>query len=174
MIIGLSGYARSGKDTVAKELITSYGFTRIAFADKIRTMLSDINPILEDGHRLNEVLREFGWDLVKARSEVRRLLQELGVAARKNIDPDVWVTAAIKDIPNNDNVVITDVRFINEAVTIKHMGGEIWRVNRPGFSPVNGHESETQLDNYPFDRVINNDSDIQNLKDQLSDIMVSQ
>ena len=36
MIIGLSGYARSGKDTVAELLVLNYGFKRVAFADGIR------------------------------------------------------------------------------------------------------------------------------------------
>ena len=50
MIIGLTGYARSGKDTVAKILVDNYGYKRIAFADKIRELLVEINPILENGH----------------------------------------------------------------------------------------------------------------------------
>ena len=49
MIIGLSGYAQSGKDTVAKVLIEEYGFTRIAFADKIREFLYDLNPQVKVG-----------------------------------------------------------------------------------------------------------------------------
>ena len=33
-IIGLSGYARSGKDEAAKVLVEELGFPRVAFADK--------------------------------------------------------------------------------------------------------------------------------------------
>jgi hypothetical protein len=57
MIIGLSGYARSGKDTVAELLVLNYGFKRMAFADGIRESLIALNPILHDGHRLNEIVQ---------------------------------------------------------------------------------------------------------------------
>ena len=38
-IVGLSGYARSGKDEAAKVLVEEFGFTRVAFADKLREVL---------------------------------------------------------------------------------------------------------------------------------------
>ena len=38
-VIGLTGYAQSGKDTVASILVEKYGYRRIAFADKIRDFL---------------------------------------------------------------------------------------------------------------------------------------
>lgn len=46
-IIGLSGYARSGKDEAAKILVEEYGFTRVAFADKLRDVLYALNPIVD-------------------------------------------------------------------------------------------------------------------------------
>ena len=36
MIIGLTGYKGSGKDTAASHLVEKYGFTRVAFADKLK------------------------------------------------------------------------------------------------------------------------------------------
>lgn len=46
-IIGLSGYARSGKDAAAKVLVEEFGFTRVAFADKLRDFLYALNPIVD-------------------------------------------------------------------------------------------------------------------------------
>ena len=46
MIIGLTGYARSGKDTVAQILVDKFGFTRVAFADPIRDFCYQVNPIV--------------------------------------------------------------------------------------------------------------------------------
>mgnify|MGYP006283771541 FL=1 len=43
MIIGLTGYAQSGKDTVASLLVEHYGYERVAFADKIRSFLYEMN-----------------------------------------------------------------------------------------------------------------------------------
>lgn len=42
MIIAISGKARSGKDTVANVLIKNFGFKRIAFADKLKDICSDV------------------------------------------------------------------------------------------------------------------------------------
>jgi dephospho-CoA kinase len=44
MIIGISGYARSGKDTVANYLVEHHEFTRMAFADAMREALLRLNP----------------------------------------------------------------------------------------------------------------------------------
>lgn len=89
-LVGLSGYARSGKDEAAKVLVDEYGFKRIAFADKLRDFLYALNPIvkhinakvqlktpggiknlmLDDktpstitlGVRLRDVIDRYGWD----------------------------------------------------------------------------------------------------------------
>ena len=164
MIIGLSGYAQSGKDTVAKILIENYGYERVAFADAIKDLLIKMNPILEDGYRLNEHVQEFGWELAKARPEVRRLLQDLGLGARVIIDDHIWVVAALQKMYDVDkNYVITDVRFENEAVMVKQIFGEVWRIEREGVGPINSHVSESQLSNWDFDRIINNNGTLEDL-----------
>lgn len=165
MIIGLSGYAQTGKDTVADYLVKEHGFVRVAFADKLRNVLYDLNPMVGQ-EPLQAKIDVEGWDKAKQNPEVRRLLQALGVAARVNIHPDIWVRAALDSI-KNDRVVITDVRFLNEAQAVKDYNGEIWRVTRPGVGAVNAHVSETQMDNYPFDRVIENNADIYYLHNQV-------
>ena len=85
MIIGLTGYAQSGKDSVADILVKNYGYTRIAFADPIRKLLYEMNPIVKDGgYRVQPVVDSYGWDVAKtAFPEIRTMLQSLGVGARK-------------------------------------------------------------------------------------------
>jgi len=165
MIIGLSGYAQSGKDTVAKFLVEQRGFERIAFADPIRNLLWDMNPMLKDGFYLQGVVNAYGWDVAKTRfPEVRRLLQELGVAARKHINSEVWVATALQTMSGDGNYVITDVRFQNEATTIRLAGGQLWRIERTGVEAVNSHISEHDLDNWDFDAYIHNNSTIEDLE----------
>ena len=48
MIIGLSGYARSGKDAVAQVLVSEFGFKRVAFADPIRDLLYEMDPKIDE------------------------------------------------------------------------------------------------------------------------------
>jgi len=165
MIIGLSGYARSGKDTVAKYLVEHHSFTRVAFADPIRNLLWDMNPLLADGFHLQGVVNAYGWEVAKTRfPEVRRLLQELGVGARKHIDEELWVIKALRTMSGDGNYVVTDVRFQNEANQIKMTGGQIWRVERTGVEAVNSHISEHDMDNWEFDAYIHNNSSIDDLE----------
>jgi dephospho-CoA kinase len=165
MIIGLSGYAQSGKDTVANILVEQYGFNRVAFADKIRGLLYEANPTVNDGLKLQDMVNEYGWDVAKKHLEVRRLLQELGVGARKLFGENFWVHQAMTSITNaHSNIVVTDVRFINEANTLKTNGGQLWRVKRPGIGAVNNHLSEHDLDGYKVDQILHNGGTVKELE----------
>jgi len=93
MIIGLSGYAQSGKDTVADVLVKEYGFERVTFADPIRKILYAIDPKI-NGNSLVELVDDYGWDIAKKNPEVREMLQHLGYSARVHIYQDIWIMAA--------------------------------------------------------------------------------
>ena len=165
MIIGLSGYAQSGKDTVAEILVEEYGYTRVAFADIIKQAVYLLDPIVNvSGMRLRYFVDQNGWDEAKHLPEVRRLLQVMGSeVGRDLIDPSVWVEPTMSGLNKNDKVVITDVRFPNEYEAIRWAFGEIWRIERPGCLPVNNHYSEIALDHWKFDRVIENSGGIPDL-----------
>lgn len=163
MIVGLIGYAQSGKDTVASRLVDVRNFKRYAFADNLRKALYKLNPILsqrEDGSpiRLADHVDAVGWERAKKTAEVRRLLQEYGSTIRE-IDEWFWVRPVMNAI-NEDNglSVITDVRFPNEAKAIRDAGGMLVRVFRTSVGPVNGHVSETALDDVYEDWTIYNNS----------------
>lgn len=172
MIIGLSGFARSGKDEVAKILVEEYGFRRIAFADKIRDILYEMNPVIDSDYQLRALVDAYGWDEVKKRPQVREYLQRLGVAGRNHIDEGVWIKAVLSPYNSTGgkwmwNAVVTDVRFKNEAYYIKTLtgrGSELWRVNRPGIDAVNDHVSEHDLSDWNFDNVVNNEGSLDELK----------
>ena len=169
MIIGLSGYAQSGKDTVAQILVDNYGFTRLAFADKIRDFLYEVNPMVgcSPSGYLKELVDLEGWEKAKQAPQVRRLLQDLGLAARKMFGDDFWINQTFNDTNLGDLYVITDVRFMNEADAIKLSAGQVWRVTRPNVTAVNGHVSETELDDYPFDHFVKNDGDVKDLWEEV-------
>lgn len=169
MIIGLTGYAQSGKDTVANILVENFGYTRIAFADKIREFLYETNPMYDSvvGEPLfvkAKVDRD-GWEEAKKSPHIRRLLQTSGVAARKVFGENFWVQQALKDVHFEGNYVITDVRFTNEADIIKkYDNSQLWRVKRLGVDAVNSHVSETELDGYPVDQIFINNTTIEDLE----------
>ena len=164
MIIGLTGYAQSGKDSVAKILVEEYGFTRVAFADKIRELLYEMNPNFRDT-LLQQAVNAHGWDEVKSDPTVRRMMQNLGVGARKLFGENFWVHQAMNSMANaHPNVVVTDVRFINEADTLKTNGGQLWRVKRPGVEAINSHISEKDMDGYKVDQILNNGGTLNELE----------
>ena len=167
MIIGLCGYAQSGKDSVAEVLVNQYDFTRIAFADPIRELLYEMNPTVKDGgYRLQGVVDGYGWDVAKtAFPEVRALLQNLGVGARKVFGEQFWVQQALRQVHFEGNYVITDVRFPNEAKAIRlHEGSQIWRIKRTGFDAVNAHVSESAMDGEKIDQIFLNSGTVEDLK----------
>jgi hypothetical protein len=174
MIIGLSGYAQVGKDSVAKILVENYGYSRIAFADIIKVACYRLNPIVTyDGMRLKHLVDLEGWEIAKSVPEVRRLLQVMGSeVGRDLIDPQIWVELTMNSTHNSDLIVISDVRFRNEAEEIKWKGGQIWRISRiDRDAPVNVHRSETDLDNWTFDQYIANNGSLDDLEREVHLLM---
>lgn len=160
-IIALSGYARSGKDEAAKVLVEEFGFTQVAFADKLREMLYQLNPIIserdmygdiDDPQYLQDIIDYYGWGGYKETiygPEIRRLLQRLGTeAGRETLWDSIWIDAALTGLPENAKVVVSDARFFNEFDAVIQRGGHIWRIDRDGVGPANDHPSETQAVDY--------------------------
>ena len=181
MIIGLSGYAKSGKDTVA-EIIQELQLNEWQikkFSGKLKTIASlltgiSANKFEEQEFKQSALSNEWGMT-------VREFLQKLGTdAVREGLHTNAWVNALMADYHTDTktevlgefmkkvtppcNWIITDCRFPNEAQAIKDKGGVIIRIDRPGIAPVNAHPSETALDNWDFDYKIANASDLVALK----------
>lgn len=176
MIIGIAGYARSGKDTIADILVERHDFTKIAFADKLREGLYWLNPMVSTGEqmikdydprnvRVRWVIDRYSWDNYKETpwgEEIRELLQRLGTEVGRNLlGENIWVEAL--DWHAADNIVIPDMRFPNEIKAVESRRGFTWRVRRPGVGPANAHSSETALDHWPVNIDITNDGSIEEL-----------
>lgn len=178
LLIGLSGRKRSGKDTFAARLVADHGFVRVALADPMKDMALAIDPFVahnftadaeEDrlGHvrpiRLSELVERLGWEEAKGLPEVRRTLQRLGTEGGREILGDtIWIDAAFvrinKLLNAGTSVVVTDVRFTNEAEAIVAELGHVLRIERAALAPSGDlHPSETELDDWTgFSRIIPN------------------
>ena len=190
-IIALSGYAGSGKDTAAA-VLTENGWTRVSFADKLREFALAVDPLVPVVNdvvataevaagvapslrveRLSNLVARVGWTEAKKNPEVRGLLQRIGTdAGRKILGENVWVDAAMADLPAG-NIVITDARFPNEAEAVRAAGGRVVRVMRPGVTAVNAHESETALDRWRFDGMVVNDGPPERAQRRLHNLVSS-
>lgn len=156
-LIGLIGRARSGKDTVAGYLARRHMFAHIAFADPVKEMLeAAFGDLFRDGDREKPI----DW-LGKS---PRQLMQTLGTEwGRNQVHPELWVMLTEQKVKNavefNLPLVISDVRFYNEANMILKHGGELWFVSRNTSEQVNPHSSETaDWGRWPLKTIENNGS----------------
>lgn len=169
MRIGFSGKQRAGKDTSAEYLVNKYLGFIMKFADPIY-------DIEESAYHLAGL----GSPEKYPKSMRRGFLQFIGTEwGRKVIDPNIWINVMDEKLSRADskhvsaNLFVTDVRFPNEAELLRKHGFKIIRVNRPLDARLQAgatnldHESETVLDNYDFDCVINNDNGYSELYQKL-------
>lgn len=170
-IIGLTGLAGAGKDTVRAILEHDHGYIGFGFADPIRNMLRTLlsdNGISEqwmDERTLKEhPIPELG-------KSYRELAQTLGTEwGRAYLGADFWLRIAeayLHDITSQTygplHFVVSDVRFQNEADWVRQRGGVIWRVDRPGTAGVREHVSEQGATTIKADAVLVNNSSIEDL-----------
>jgi len=168
-VLGLSGWARSGKDTIADYLVDVEGYTKVSFAQPMKEAMYRLNPRITVNEVQNTALRVgidvYGWDGLKERSpDIRGLLQRFGTeVGREMFGENFWVDYALNAIEDGSKVVFSDVRFPNEADAIRQLGGKVYRVERAGVQAANEHISEHALDGYKFDGRIQNNGSIEGL-----------
>jgi hypothetical protein len=144
LLIGITGKARAGKDTLAQAL-AKYGYKPVAFADTLKQVAALISgePL---NHFYDDVLKEeisptFGMTR-------RRALQIIGTEhMRTSFGPMIWVTPLLRRLEASGFAhCITDVRFDSEAEAIRQRGGVVIRVVRPDNVGLSGdaatHASE--------------------------------
>lgn len=177
MNIGIIGRARTGKDTMGQWLVDQRGYRRVAFADALKEAALKVDPVIDDGNagyrfqaaRLSEVVGGYGWERAKEIGDTRRFLQELGAAVRA-LDEDFWLRAAMKQVMEANDagvpVVITDVRYPNEAESLRRAGFHLVYIDRPGV-PQMDHASENSLTADDADYVIVNDGALHDFHNDL-------
>lgn len=157
-LIGLCGFARSGKDTIGSYLAGRHNYERQAFADKLRLLAEDLDPWVSDEDcithiRYSEALASHGYEKAKDEfPEIRRFLVALGKGVRDVLGPDVWVDACLPPVRhagieimsfNGPPTVVSDVRYLNEVQRIIDLGGEVWYINRRLLDPANPEEARS-------------------------------
>ncbi len=140
VIIGLAGSMGSGKSTAAAYITEKYGFVEYSFAKPLK----DISMIMGfDWHQV------YGTQAQKLEVNKmwgitgREFLQKFGTEVCREILPSIlpktnfgfysiWIRLFEKycaDNPNT-NIVVSDVRFSDEANFISSMGGHIIQIDR--------------------------------------------
>ena len=167
IIIGLTGVAGSGKDTVGYYLAEQFGFETMALADPLRmglmAMLGIDESVLNDRQKKEEPIEWLGVS-------PRRLLQTLGTEwGRDMIRKDLWIRLARRRLEvvlsrwrTIPGVVITDCRFDDEAEMVRGMGGTVIHLQGRGVN-VGDHVSEGGVRFVDGDYRVSNDGTINTL-----------
>lgn len=182
--VALMGRARAGKDSVGATLQQRYCYTRVSFADPLKDMALQVDPIIVSEEdrldygggplRLAEIVRSAGWENAKdEHPEVRRILQNVGQTVREH-DEDFWLRIALAKIEVAAGwgmpVVVTDVRYPNEYAALVVAGFKMVRVVRPSRRSAIlaeagiAHESETAIEDYKADVKILNSGTLTDLR----------
>jgi hypothetical protein len=170
-LIGLTGKARSGKDTVAGMLKDAFQVETLAFARPLKEGLKTMLNLTDEhvhGSLKETVIEDFG-------KSPRQMLQTLGTDwGRELVTNDIWLIVAQRQIAawldEDKSVVITDVRFDNEADLIRKLGGSVWHVRRNDAQAVNAHASEAGvLFHSDTDKIIDNNGTLAELFDTVCD-----
>lgn len=167
-IVGINAKLRHGKDEAGRPLIED-GYVNFTPSTELRALARILNPVVcwDDGMtmRVTDVEDFHGYEEAKdLYPEYRRFLQELGRSTRTVLGPDVLLDAMKRRALADDDgdYVCTSMRYWNEAEFCAEHGVTI-RVWRPGTPVESDHETETALDEYPFDYVVQNDGTIEDL-----------
>lgn len=182
-LIGLTGLAGCGKDTVAQILCDTQEFRRISLAEPIRRGIAGMFRIPENC-LTERALKETPMAELCGKSP-RQTMQTLGTEwGRHLICPDIWLKAAQREIDHTihiaqagnayiSGIVVSDIRFPDEAKWLHDQGGQIWHIRRP-YNPAatkSSHESEIPLIPADDDQFIINDGNIDQLFDEIRQIM---
>jgi hypothetical protein len=177
IIIGLAGRAGAGKDTAGYHLVDAHRFHAVAFADLINDLADVLITCWDVDYAVlhERSMKEQPIYAMPGAPSPRRLKQDLGDIGRA-WHPDFWVQALARSVglhdlprssPVHDRIVITDVRYPNEAAWVVGLGGVVLRVVRPGAAPVRDHSSEQHVDSLAVSLEISNDGGIEHLTAEL-------
>ena len=166
MLIGISGKAGCGKDTLGKYLCDEYRCLHYYFAKPLKEAAKIMFALTDDQIANKEVPIE-PWGI-----SPRKIWQLLGTEVGRGIDPAIWIKNAemfVKSVPGR-TVVITDCRFDNEAIFIRNRGGVVINIVRDqqGIIAENKHSSEGGLRPDNIDMTIKNNGSIEDLCNEVT------
>ena len=142
-MIGISGLARSGKDTLASN------FSKIIYEDwglnvKIFSFADEIKRQADNFLKNNYKISAFSED-TKEKEIIRDFLVCHGETMKKIHKNTIWADIIIKEIEQSNEKffpIITDVRFDFEAKRIKEVNGQIVHIEKVGNKPPNNIEAK--------------------------------
>lgn len=144
-IIGLSGFAGAGKTTIAEYLVRQHGFTRLSFASAVKDTAAAVfgwdrerlEGVTPQDRQWREEPDPFWTERMGRPFSPRYALQYLGTdVMRRHVLPSIWcdaIVSKLRAMPPDTNVVIDDVRFVNERHALRAEGAHFLLLRRQEF-----------------------------------------
>ena len=172
-IVGLVGKKHSGKDTFYANCLELYLAGeikllpyRLAFADALKEELAK---------QCNTTVEQINKDKKAYRSR----LQDVSIERRRQ-DEEYWINKLaqkmikyeLQEANTPSLVIVTDVRFLNEAAFIHKLNGKLIRITRPSTdNDIDKHVSETELTLIDYDYPLSNTGSNNLYKHQILDTL---
>lgn len=175
-LIGFCGKAESGKNTAADVVVDmvsgEYKVGDLAFGDNVKKAAAELFDIDIKKFYFNKHDMSTFWGMTH-----RAMLQQIATDVARQFNKDFWVKRLAKDyakvikIRNPDVVLITDVRFINEAEWIRKKGGIIIEITRQVDSALSyceqEHVSEAGIPQELINKTVTNNGSRKELRNRL-------
>jgi len=177
---GITGKIGAGKTTVADYLCREHGKTAYALSDPIKKVAIVLGflPHQVYGTQAQKLEINETWGI-----SGRQFMQKFGTDVCRDFLPtaipemsQIWIQCFRHAVRENPDIVLSDVRFPDEARAVKEMRGKIIRVVRDNDEKHNDsvHASELAMDDIPADFVIRNTGSLSELYQKINDIVLSE
>lgn len=161
MKIGFGCNMGTGKDISVSYLIEKYGGIKLSFAEPVYDIL-------------NYAQKTCSFSQEKD----RKFLQFIGTDWAREINENVWIDILLKKIINcNENIYVSDIRFLNELEALKNNNFiciklvrniNIDRIGTGSYS----HISENSIEDKYWDFVIDNNGTLEELYIKIDNILL--
>lgn len=172
-LFGITGKKFSGKSTLASMICMEDGAIEKAFANSLKEICSILYSV-SINHFHDPLLKE--KKLEGFNKSPREMMQKVGTIFRDEKDDNednMWIRRMRMEITNMMSegkrkvIVISDVRYPDEARMVRDFGGIIIRIignHTPGDLYEDKHSSETMMEAIAVDKIVHNDGSKSDLK----------
>ena len=176
-VIAICGYKRSGKDTIANFIVSTYGYKPLKIAEGLKNLMKTMFDFTDDQlEETKEVIDQY-WGITPRRAmqffgteimqyEIQKLLPDIG--------RNFWmkkITNTITNASDDEKFVISDMRFYHEYEALKKFYPFIIKVTKPGVNCLDTHCSETEFTTIPHNIEVINDGSLEALHEKLRNII---
>ena len=141
-IISISGNARSGKDTLAKNM--SSILEEVGIKTKIVSFANELKESVNEF-----LLEQTGISAFTEDDEEKKIIRPFlvcwGTDVIRKIDDNTWINKLEENLCSDSVNIITDLRFENELKWVQENKGLSVFIERDGIEPANEYEKTNNL-----------------------------